>query len=397
MPDPSPQPPPAPKPAITGLIGKVIQTGLERVPLRKHRPGASPGIEPHQLAQMAADAAHAAKAHGQNVRLSCIDYSPDNVLHRDITHADEFIEHHRPEWSTVRWINLDGLSDLKLIQALTNKYEIHPLAVEDILHVPQRPKLDAYPQADGRRARLVVITRMIQLQDDKLHREQITLVLGHNTVITFQETPGDVWDPIRQRIHTAGSRLRTNDASFLVYALLDAIVDHCFPILEHYSDRLEELEDLVLADPSEKIMHKVHEIRRELLLLRRDVWPMREVVNALQQETHECMSDATRVYLKDVYSHAVQIIDILETFREMATALTETYMSAVGNRMNQIMKVLTLMGTIFIPLTFLAGVYGMNFHHMPELDWWVSYPLFWVFCAVTASGMVWWFRKRGWL
>ena len=310
---------------------------------------------------------------------------------------DDFIARHRPEWSVVRWINVDGLSDLGVIRALAEKYRLHPLAVEDVLHVPQRPRVQAYEEDGTYQARLFVIAREMELIDGSLRTEQVSLFVGHRTLLTFQETPGDVWDPIRLRIHTAGSQLRRADASFLAYALIDAIVDEAFPILEHFGDRLEELEELVLERPGPETAREIHHVKRELLLMRRAMWPMREVLQKMQREPHECFSEITRTYIRDVYDHAIQIIDIVETYREVATGLTETYMTATSNRMNEIMKVLTVMGSIFIPLTFLAGVYGMNFHHFPELDWRWGYPLFWLICVLTAGGMLAWFRSRDWL
>jgi magnesium transporter len=238
---------------------------------------------------------------------------------------------------------------------------------------------------------------MLQLEGDNLHTEQISMFLGHNTVLTFQEHRGDVWDGIRERLKTAGSRLRDNGASFLVYSLLDAIVGHCFPVLEYCGERIEELEDLVLERSLRNTIGEIHRIKRNLLLIRRAVWPLREVVSALQRERHECMSEMTRVYLRDLYDQVIQIIDILETYREMASGLTETYMSAASNRMNEIVKVLTIIGTIFIPLTFLAGVEGMNFDHMPELRIWWAYPVFWGICVLLTGTMLLVFRRLKWI
>jgi magnesium transporter len=190
--------------------------------------------------------------------------------------------------------------------------------------------------------------------------------------------------------------MRELDASYLLYALLDAIVDYCFPVLEYYGDRLQELEDLVLDRPDRATLQEIHQVKRELLLLRRAVWPMREVVNGLLREPHECIGDMTRMYLRDVYDHTIQIMDIIETYRELASSLTETYMSAMSNRLSEVMKVLTIIGTIFIPLTFLAGVYGMNMP-IPENQWSGSYLVFWAVCLVVAGSMLYWFRKRGWI
>ena len=365
-------------------------TGL-RLPRRfkKAKPGSPPGLGPQDLSALPSTPGAA--------RITCIDYSPDKVQVEEVDDLAEFIARHRPDWSSVRWINVDGLSDLGVIRALAEKYGLHPLAIEDVLHLPQRPRVQSYEEDDQHQARLFVIARDMRLSDGSLHTEQISLFVGHRTVLTFQETPGDAWGPIRQRIRTAGSQLRRTDASFLAYSIIDAIVDEAFPILEQFGDRLEDLEDLVLKRPGPDTVQEIHRIKRELLLIRRAVWPMREVLQEMQREPHECLSEITRTHLRDVYDHAIQIIDIVETYREVATGLTETYMTAISNRMNEIMKVLTIMGTIFIPLTFLAGVYGMNFHHFPELDWPWAYPIFWLICVLIAGGMIAWFRRRGWI
>jgi magnesium transporter len=361
-----------------------------RVPRRLGKgPGAAPGIEPQELAQMPS-------APGE-VRVTCIDYCPDQSVVEEVSDFEGFVARHRPPWSAVRWINVDGLSDLRIIRGLATKYQLHPLAVEDVLHVGQRPKVDAFHASEEHQARLFVIARMVQMESERLQTEQISIFLGHKTVLTFQETPGDVWGPVRQRLETKGSRLRQEDASFLVHSLLDAIVDHCFPILESFGDRLEALEDQVLERPDEETVRTMRAAKRDLVLLRHALWPMREVVGALQRDNHECVSQNTLVYLRDVYDHVVQIIDIVEAYREVATGLNETYMTAMSNRLNEAMKVLTTVGTVFIPITFLAGVYGMNFRHMPEMEWPLAYPVFWIVCVLVAGGMVLWLRRRGWL
>jgi magnesium transporter len=362
-----------------------------RIPrrFRKPKPGSVPGIEPEALTRLPTMPGAA--------RVVCVDFCAENVLVREVRDIDAFVVQHRPPWSAVRWINVDGLGDMTVIRTLAEKYRLHPLAIEDLLHIPQRPKVDPYPGDAEFQARLFIITRMLQLESSHLRSEQISIFLGHKTVLTFQEDPGDVWDPIRQRLQTAGSLLRRGDASMLVYSLIDAIVDQCFPIIERYGDDLEGLENEVLGRPTREALQGIHRIKRDLLLLRRSAWPMREVVHRLQTEQHECFSDTARAYMRDVYDHTVQIIDIIETYREVAIGLTETYMSAMGNHMSEIMKVLTIIGTIFIPLTFLAGVYGMNFHYFPELSWRWSYAGFWAVCVASAVAMLAWFRRNDWL
>lgn len=359
---------------------------------KRSKPGAKAGIELSDLAKMPSEPGPQAP-----VSVTCIDYGPGQAQVTQVPDVPSFLNLHRPEWSAVRWINVDGLSDLNAVRGLAEKYHLHPLAIEDVLHTTHRPKVEAYHEEGQFQSRLFIIARMLELSNGHLQSEQISLFLGHHTVLTFQESPGDVWDGVRQRILTPASRLRQNDASFLVHSLLDAIVDNCFPILEFFGDHLEDVEAEVLQRPTPSAIQEIHSLKRELLLLRRAVWPMREVISFLQREAHECMSDATRMYMRDIYDHLVQIIDIIETYREIATGLTETYMSAMSQRLNEVMKVLTIIGTIFIPLTFLAGVYGMNFHNLPELSWQWGYFGFWAICAAIAGTMVVWFRKRQWL
>jgi magnesium transporter len=355
--------------------------------LKERRLGQKPGIELHDLEHLPTEPGP--------IRITCIDYSVEKVDVKAIDNLEDFIAHHRPEWARVRWINVDGLRDMKVIKAFAEKYDLHPLAVEDLLTPNQRPKLETYGD-DVHQPRVFMILRMIQHVDGKLESEQIGIFLGRTTVLTFQEAPGDIWNSIRARLNIPGSRLRQNEASFLVYSLVDAIVDHCFPVLEHYGDALNNLEEEVLETPDRKVMSKIHRTKRELLMLRRAVWPLREVVNGMLRENHVCVSDATRTYMRDVYDHIIEIIDMVETYREVATSLTEAYMSSVGIRMNEVMKVLTVIGTIFIPLTFLAGVYGMNMP-IPENHWSESYPVFWIVCVAISGGMLLWFHRKGWL
>lgn len=332
------------------------------------------------------------------VKVTVIDYSPEKAELHGVLDLDAFLKEHRPEGTKVRWIDVAGLADHAVIDKLAKKYELHPLAVEDLLDTTTRPKVDAYGGGEpGVNARLFIITRMIELKGSNLESEQISIFLGHNTVLTFQETPGDVWDPIRTRINTKGSRLRGGDASFLVYALLDAIVDHVFPVLEHYGDRLEELESRVLTASSTGILQEIHGLKRELLILRRSLWPMRDVIHQIQSERHECLGEETRTYMSDLHSHVVQTIDILETYREVVAGLAETHLSAVSNRLNEVMKVLTVISVVFIPLNFIAGMFGMNFEHLPLRMAPHAFPGFVVVCLVIALAMLGWFRRRGWI
>lgn len=364
-----------------------------RLPTRfgKRRPGSAPGLRPGELQALASTPAPSP------VKVTCIDYAPEFAQMEGALDLESFLKGHRKEGTAVRWIDVAGLSDLTAVEALARKYELHPLAVEDLLNPETRPKVDAYAGGEpGLSARLFIVTRMLELKSERLESEQISIFLGHKTVLTFQETPGDVWDPIRARLNAKGSRLRTGDASFLVYSLLDAIVDHVFPILERYGDRLESMETKVLVGRQPEVLRDIHRLKRELLLLRRALWPMRDVVHQIQTERHECLSEETNTYMSDLHSHVVQAMDILETYREVVTGLSETYLSAVNNRLNEVMMALTIVSVIFVPLNFMAGVFGMNFENFPWKTPW-AFPAFGAVCVCLTAGMLHLFRRRGWL
>jgi magnesium transporter len=363
-----------------------------RIPMapEKYVPGAAPGIEHDEIIQLQPEPG--------TVCITCVDYNPTQVSFQEITDLDDFLSKHRPDWSIVRWINMEGLTDMHAVHALATKYDLHPLAIEDTLHCSQRPKIEAFGGGEVEmQARLFIVTRNPFLLKGRLHHQQLSVFLGHHTVLTFQEEASDVWIHIQQRLRSKGSRLRGSDASFLAYSLLDAVIDRCFPILEYFGDRAEALEDQILERNSKSTITEIHQLKRDLLTLRWAIWPMREVVANLQRDEHECMSEHTHTYLSDLYDHVIQIIDIIETYREMISDLTETYMSSISNRMNEVMKVLTLIGTIFIPLTFLAGVYGMNFRYFPELNQPWAYPAFWIICLFVTMIMLFLFRRRSWL
>jgi magnesium transporter len=328
--------------------------------------------------------------------ITCVDYCPERVEVQEITEVGVLVDAHRPDWSRVRWINVIGGGRAGVMESLARKYHLHPLAVEDTLQGSQRPKVEDYPASEEAPGRLFIVARVVHMLEGRLQNEQISLFLGRNTLLTFPEARNGLFETIRRRLDYAGSRLRTNDASFLCYALLDAIVDGYFPVLEHYSACIEEIEEELLDEPRQFMLQKAHAVKRGLLLLRRSIWPMREMIAQLQRDRHECLSENSLTYFRDVYDHCVQIIDLNETYHEIATALTETYMSVVSNHMNEVVKVLTIISTIFIPLTFVAGVYGMNMP-IPENEWEWSYPAFWVVCLLIAAGMLALFRRRGWI
>lgn len=324
------------------------------------------------------------------VRLRCMDYGAEAVEEREFATVEECLAAPRPAGTRVRWINVDGLHPY-VVGRLREAYKFHTLAAEDVLRTSQRPKLEPYE------GNLFIVARMLLWREERLQHEQLSMFLFPDTVLTFQETEGDCWDPIRERLRKPGSRIRTYDPSYLVYAMLDAVVDHCFPILENYGEVLEDLEEQVLADPAPRVQRRLHAVKRELGVLRRVVWPLRELVRELTHEDTAEIAPAVKAYMRDVYDHAVQVMDIVETYREMAGGLNDLYMSAVGNRMNEIMKVLTIMASFFIPITFVAGVYGMNFEHIPELGWEYSYFVFWGVCLLIVAVLLVFFWRRGWI
>ncbi len=323
-----------------------------------------------------------------------IAYGPEGVDERqidDVRSVKSFLD----RWP-VTWINVDGLGDAAVISRLGEMFGIHRLALEDVINLHQRAKVELYAK------QCFIVARMADA-GDRIGTEQLSMFLGSNYVLTFQERPGDCFDPVRARIRKAGGRIRHAGPDYLAYALLDAFIDACFPALENFGERLEVLEDEVILRPDRQIIAQIHDAKRDLLTLRRAVWPLREALNTLAREACPFITDETRIYLRDCYDHTIQIIDLLENYRDIAASLMEVYLSSVSNRLNEIMKILTIISTIFIPLTFIAGVYGMNFHteksplNMPELTWYLGYPFALALMAGVALAMLYFFRRKGWI
>ena len=289
----------------------------------------------------------------------------------------------------VLWLDIAGLGDIATIEAIGEIFGLHKLALEDVLSGHQRSKVESYGPV------LFIVVRMPE-QHEQLDTDQLSLFLGENFLISFQGRLGDCFDAVRARLRTSSGRLCTHGADFLAYTLIDATVDSFFPLLEALGERLELLEDEVLAAPTNATIPRIHEIKRELLTLRRATWPQREAINSLLRDAHPLIKTETRLYLNDCYDHTVQVMDLLETYRELGSSLLEVWLSSVSNKMNEVMKLLTIISTIFIPLTFIVGLYGMNFKHMPELDWKWAYPVCLLVMVLIALGMVHWFQRRGW-
>lgn len=291
----------------------------------------------------------------------------------------------------VRWINLDGVHDTQAVARLGQQWDIHPLALEDIANSGQRPKMEAYGD------QLFVVAQMLRLDGpDSVVHEQVSFVLMPGVLLTFQEAPGDVFETIRERIREDQGRVRHMGADYLLYALLDAIVDHYFVVLERLFAASEELEESVLNQPVPGTLSRIHELKSQAVFLRKLCWRTRDLVSSLRRRESDLFTDETGVYLRDLHDHSIQLVDTLEVFRESVSGLMEVYLSAASNRMNEVMKVLTMIATIFIPLTFIAGIYGMNLH-MPETQYWITYPIVMVIMAALAGMMVWYFKRKRWL
>ncbi len=291
----------------------------------------------------------------------------------------------------IAWIDVQGLGDEAVLRGLGEFFSLHPLVLEDVVNVPQRPKTEEY---DGQK---LIITRMVRLGGQaELDVEQVSIIFGANYVLTVQERPGDVLDPVRRRLRDGKGPMRRLGPDYLAYAILDAIVDAYYPVLEELGDYLEQLEDQVLTTPGAEVLQRLSRVKATLVTLRRSIWPQREVANALVRDPSPLITDTVRVYLRDVYDHCVQTAEVAESYRDLVSSLMSTYLSAVSNRTNDIMKVLTIMASIFIPLTFLAGIYGMNFEYMPELHVRWAYPSLLFLMFLTVSGMLVFFRRKGW-
>jgi magnesium transporter len=349
---------------------------------RKTPPGASPGT-------LSPDPGAPAPV------IQIIAYGPSEIEERQVHSVEELRSF--PRTKPVTWINVDGLGDADTIRVMAEIFQLHPLAQEDILNVYQRAKVEPYGE------HLFMVCRMFHRPSDQNESEQLALYVGPGFLLTFQEIPGDCLDPVRIRLRQGGSRLRGAGPDYLAYALLDAVIDAYFPVLEQCGERLETLEEEILTKPTPSTIQGIHEIKRELLFLRRAAWPLREAISVLLRDPVPIIQDETRLYLRDCYDHTVQIIDLIETYRELGADLTDVYLSSISQRTNEIMRLLTVISTIFIPLTFLVGLWGMNFapdsspFNMPELRWRYGYPLALTLMALLGGVMLIAFRRRGWL
>lgn len=327
----------------------------------------------------------------EQVKISIIDYDAQNFEIREVKTVEECYPFR--DTSTVTWINVGGLHEIPIVEKLGQCYGLHPLIVEDILNTEQRPKMDIFDDY------IFMVLRMHLCADDshKIDSEQVSIILGANFVITFQEKEGDIFDGVRHRIGNNIGRIRKAGSDYLAYALLDALVDSYFNVLENIDEEIEEIEEELVTSPTLETSRKIHFLRKEMILFRKSVWPLRETISLLQRTETPLLKDTTSVYLRDLYDHTIQVIDTAETLRDMVSGMLDIYLTGISNRLNEIMKFLTLFASIFIPLTFIVGIYGMNFDYMPELKWkWGYFAILLVMLLIGLS-LLFYFRKKRWL
>jgi len=334
---------------------------------------------------------HIGEKKAEKLKITVMDYDEAHFQEKEINTVEEcFAFKNAPG---VTWINIDGLHQVEILEKLGECYGFHPLVLEDILNTDQRPKMEDYGDY------LYIVLRMLSYNDksSQIETEQVSLILGPNFVFSFQESQGDVFDPVRERIRSGKGRIRTMGSDYLAYGLLDLIVDNYFMIMEKLGETIEFLEEKLVTQPVPETLQTIHQLKRELIFLRKAVWPLREVIGGLERGELALIKETSRVYLRDVYDHTIQVIDTIETFRDMISGMLDIYLSSVSNRLNSVMKVLTIIATIFMPLTFLAGIYGMNFKNFPELEWGWSYPVFWLVVVLISVSMLLYFKKKNWL
>jgi magnesium transporter len=327
----------------------------------------------------------------REIKITVTDYSEALCEEKEIKALKECFYH--TDRSIISWINVEGLHEIEVIQRVGECEGLHPLVLEDILNTDQRPKLEDFGEY------LYIVLKMLRKgEGTDIATEQVSLILGVNFVISFQEgIKGDVFDPIRERIRNGKGKLRSMGADYLAYSLMDAIVDNYFVVLEVTEERIELLEEEVMVSPSAETVRKLHKLKRDMILLRKSVWPLREVLAAMTRRESKLISDQVALYLRDVYDHVIQVIDIIEVSRDILSGMLDIYLSSMSNKLNEVMKFLTVIGTIFMPLTFLVGVYGMNFKYLPELEWHYGYCAVWIFMVALSVAMILYFKRKRWL
>ena len=334
---------------------------------------------------------HVGEKRTEKGNISLMDYSENHVEEKNDVTVEECLP--LKELPTVTWVNVTGIHELHIVEAFGKAFGIHPLVLEDIVHTGQRPKMEDLGE------HLFVVLKMLKQEEDEddFEAEQVSLIIGSNFVLSFQEEGGDVFDSVRERIRKGKGRIRKSGSDYLAYSLLDAIVDNYFLVLENIGEKIEDLQEEVLEEPDPTSLKTIQDTKREMIFLRKSVWPLRETISGLIRAESPIISEAIGPYLGDVYDHTIQVIDTIETYRDILSGTLDIYLSSLSNKMNEVMKVLTIIATIFIPLTFIAGVYGMNFKYMPELEWRWGYLGVWTVFLVLGILMLIGFRRKKWL
>lgn len=334
---------------------------------------------------------HVGEERTEKPKITIIDYDRNNYQEKVVENVEECFPF--KDSPTVSWINVDGIHQVDIIEKIGEYFGIHPLVMEDIVHTNQRPKMVDYDSY------IYIVLKMLWFENNStdVKAEQVSIILGPDFVLSFQEVEGDTFDFVRERLRNSKGRTRNAGSDYLAYALLDSIVDNYFLIIERFGEAIEDLEDKLIKDPSPEILQNIHDLKKEMIYLRKSVWPLRDVINRLERTESNLFKDSTFVFLKDVYDHTIQVMDAIETYRDILSGILDVYLSSISNKMNEVMKVLTIIATIFIPLTFIAGMYGMNFTNMPELGWKWGYPAVWIINILIFLSMYSYFRRKNWL
>jgi len=326
----------------------------------------------------------------KKAKINLISYSPDDYQEKEAGTVEECYGQVRE--NQVTWVNIDGTQDVELLNSIGENFSIHPLALEDVVHAGQRPKVEDFGEY------LFITIRLPRKAEtsSSVDAEQISIFLGQNFVMTIHDAGFDIFEPVIRRMRENKGRIRKMGADYLLYVLIDLVVDQFFPVMESIGDQIEDIEEEIQENPSANVVKKIRKIKHDLILVRSSVWPMREVINGLQREDSDLVTDSTNVFMRDVYDHTIQIADIVESYRDVLSEMFNVYLSVTANSTNDVMKILTIFASIFIPLTFIAGIYGMNFDFMPELHWKPAYFVMLGIMAAVTLAMLRFFRKRGW-
>ncbi|WP_066225485.1 magnesium/cobalt transporter CorA [Formosa haliotis] len=352
----------------------------------RQKPKQKPGLSPGTIV-------YTGEKESQKLYIECFNYSPEHIYEKELKTIEEAFKYKSETTNEVTWININGLNHIDAIEKIGAHYNIHPLILEDIANISQRPKFDEFVHY------ISVNMKMLYYDaNDGLSSEQISFILGHNYVLSFQEAEGDVFDDLRERIRQGKGRIRTLGSDYLLYALIDNVVDHYYVVIEAIGEKIEDLEDdLFNGLAKDHVTTQIQDLKREILRIRRAIFPLRDIINRIEKSEHSLINEKTLPFFQDVYDHTVQINENTEIYREMVWGLMDMYMTSISNKMNEVMKVLTIISTIFIPLTFIAGIYGMNFDKMPELHYKHSYPILLGVMAVMFIIMIIYFKRKKWL